>query len=196
MSRKLILVGLLGAGCNLKNDSTETCSYENERWSEIRDVTSIADPQKVVVLHVNASPQEEATWNLNRFITITNMSTQRDCPVAIYQSETPPQVDLVEPLTTSVAEQDDNLGVLLDARNLAYNREDSNPESDALRLQSSGFLVENASEFEIYLSMVTCGTEPISIVYDLTISLGCIADETNPGHDQELSGFEVSETIF
>ena len=180
MMRNLLFpVLILGAGCEeeeteevefihscSENWDDEIVNYRGYNSAEIQSgFMFLGDDRKAMAFTVRVNKEEDMRMGLWMQLAITNMSLSEDCPVAVYSSESPPQLDGIDPLgaETDILHSHDDLGTLEFSTKLAHARSISGEL--VTRTESPFRTLSQDMGNTLHVTMLTCGDAEIDVEY-------------------------------
>ena len=198
MKKQLFLAMILACGCEQQSvtpNPEEGCDIDAERWGDMYGQSTVTQEQQVLSFHLKGEQQGSSYWDIESTLQLLNESTEKDCLIAVYLNESPPQLDMVEPLAENTTTNDDNLGELLYVDNLAYTREREDGDSLTLPVSTYNTLAWGVTEFEYHLTIVTCGEAQINVSYSFDF-FQCTEVIDEELYDADLSTISLNETTL
>jgi len=166
----------------------------NGMSSYLFDRFNISENQKALILHVSVLTPEGYTVGVFHDIAMQNKSLEKDCPIAIYLSETEPDSSQIEPLSEGFEPpvEHDNLGTLLHSRSLAHSRE---PEEGYTVNDWANFSSELSEDINgsLFVTIQTCGHSDLLLEYSRGY-YECGSNDRSIYLDSET--YMWSETVF
>jgi hypothetical protein len=196
MMRNLLLTTALLAACEEPQieEVESTCDADIfSSWDyEIEsDSTGLAADEKAMSFSIDIESDDGYTVGLEQNLTLFNDSTENDCRVAIYLSDSRPDLDIVQPLEaeSEIQEEDANLGRLLFSANLGHAR-DIGDEKVVDKISFGDELSENVGDEGVHVTILSCGDSRIDIQYRFMFYECGPDDEYYESHFSSFIGIE------
>ena len=185
----LLLLTTLSCGDGEKPSDLAQC-MEDENYSQFSEethayfgdwVSNLYEPElQALSIHVHGEDEQDTMWRVKAKFNMRNYANH-DCPMAIYYSESAPDLNEVTPISAEsvLPESDENLGTLLYAANFYPG------DGEEVWLDVQDYT--NAMDF--HLTWVTCENPRVhadgdTAHYSSSIGIefeGCKEDYESPG---------------